>query len=980
MPPSVPPREGEGSSQLSTQNARRDLPFLFPRMPAASASRVRVAIVGGGASGAAAARALSSCSSLSLSLFDQGARGPGGRASHRRVCAHDGRVLADDERPMPLSVAPAASAAPSASVTPAAASTAPATPAAPAAPATPTYEFDHGCQFFRADSEQMVTLVSEWCEAGWAERWDGRFGRICIGEPSADGNEGLSSAAGGSADFFGLPSRTEPVYVGVGGMHQLPRALLSASTASVERGTRVSAVTRTPSGRWSLRVIRGPGALHDTPNAVAHATADVALGEFDVVLLTDASSSLGGWHRASANVDLRTAEAAPPPVDADPRSVTDAVGSSAKAVAATAELERVRRRVRVPLFSAIVALSHPIADPVTGGVPYDAFSLVDCRNDETEGCDGNSTGGRPARSKNPLWFAARSQSKPGFPRDAPECWTLVSTPEYAVAQIESTPMQDSQTGAFRPQEEDYLLSEPGPSLFAAFLEAVSPFLVHAGLALPTAIYMHAQRWGSAIPAPALVGGSDKRGFTTARMEHGDAVCRAVCGIDYTAQLSRLVYERPVATAEHGRAPLCDFLDVGDGLFYAGDFCSHRNPGFEAAVLSGIEAAACIRARFAGVSVDGVAGEEAAGAKWGASPESAFSARRGEHNPVDIAIAREDYSDGAGGTPSAAATTVAAAVRLHDEANLAAQARGVHHGLVLQPAGRRCFRAVPPCVFSTSDGVRLVYQLRIGSKTPLLILGGGQSGRSQACASPAGAEYPAWEGHTVLIFDRTNTGASDVRYRTANAEVDDQVDDLVQLLDHLASIGTVRGHWILVGHSSGGRLLGRLAFRRPDLVKAVAFLVLTGGRAAAAGLAEQYYLRYTLAALSPGGMHEVLLKPHYAELARNNEHSRHRLGNMPPADFARAMEASAQMFALTKDEPALGLPATQLRQLGDRLSLFVCNYFGEGTHDGMHTAEVSRAVACAAGGSCELVISRDQAVWATALINFVRRHTSTELLA
>ena len=49
----------------------------------------RIAIIGGGISGACAANRLISlwdnAADLEIVLFDQGGRGPGGRASHRRV-------------------------------------------------------------------------------------------------------------------------------------------------------------------------------------------------------------------------------------------------------------------------------------------------------------------------------------------------------------------------------------------------------------------------------------------------------------------------------------------------------------------------------------------------------------------------------------------------------------------------------------------------------------------------------------------------------------------------------------------------------------------------------------------------------------------------------------------------------------------------------------------------------------------------------
>jgi len=53
-----------------------------------------------------------------------------------------------------------------------------------------------------------------------------------------------------------------------------------------------------------------------------------------------------------------------------------------------------------------------------------------------------------------LWFATRSASKMGLANaivSGVECWTLVSTAAYAVAEIERVPMQDPVSGALSPQ-------------------------------------------------------------------------------------------------------------------------------------------------------------------------------------------------------------------------------------------------------------------------------------------------------------------------------------------------------------------------------------------------------------------------------------------------------------------------------------------------------------------------------------------------
>ncbi|EOD22427.1 hypothetical protein EMIHUDRAFT_200815 [Emiliania huxleyi CCMP1516] len=564
---------------------------------------MKVAIVGGGITGASAASSLAGYG-IEVTVFDQGGRGPGGRASHRRVDAASGTVGPDDSLLAPEDDS--------------------------------TYEFDHGCQFFRADSPQMRAITERWVEAGWASRWEGRFGRLGRGADSRGSNDFAAAP-----DFFGVPGSEGPVYTGVGGMHRLPRAILAASGASVRRGVRVSSVAPAAGGGWALRGTGGLAALHDTANSIADGVDDAPLGVFDAVLLTDASQSLGGWHRASAGLAAGTGSA-------------EAVG-------------RVRHRVRVPLFSAIVALSHPIGE----AVGLDAFTV--------------SGGGSP------LWFAARSQSKPGVPRGAAECWTLVSTADYAVRQIQETPMQ-SPSGAFRPQEDSYLLSEPGPALFDALLAAVAPRLAAASVPLPAAVYMHAQRWGSALPSPASVFGRDADG---AHKPLGSAASEAVevCGIRYAPRLPPLVYDPPART-------------IGQG------------PAEELRAIEGVDD---------------------------------------------------------GGSPDADA----------------------------------------------ADAI----------ETPILLLGGGQSGRALACTTPCGAEHAAWAGHTVLLVDRTNCGSSDVAYR---------------------------------------------------------------------GGAEGFY----------------------AERAAANERVAETLRAMPPPAFLAAMEASARLLSDSRAEPALGLPAADLRRLGNTLPIFV----------------------------------------------------------
>jgi hypothetical protein len=128
-------------------------------------------------------------------------------------------------------------------------------------------------------------------------------------------------------------------------------------------------------------------------------------------------------------------------------------------------------------------------------------------------------------------------------------------------------MKDVVTGAFRPQENSYLNTVPGPALFDAFLTAIKPYF--SNQEMPKAIYLQAQRWGSGLPVPDSL------------IDKGEEIL----GTKYCAELkSSLVFS---TTESEGH----NFIaDDEYRLYYAGDFCSSLNPGFEASALSGISIA------------------------------------------------------------------------------------------------------------------------------------------------------------------------------------------------------------------------------------------------------------------------------------------------------------------------------------------------------------------------------------------------------
>jgi len=473
--------------------------------------KYNVAIIGGGITGATAAQTLAQYENVNIHLFDQGRRGVGGRTSSRTVNSNtsdktnNNNTINADTNVNTTNDA-----------------------------AEPSMRWDHGCQFFRADTDQFKLLVKDWMTKGLVQEWKGNF----MSSPSASP----------SRDFFGLPS-LPPFYVGADGMQSIPKGILHHILTQKQdtneddghpqlnlfTGTRVAQLERDEeSKRWKLFGTSGTSAFHDTPEKIVQQSNDkIPLGAmegYDGIILTDVSSSFGKWHRASAGVPESFAS-----------KVRERVGS------------------RVPLFTAMIAFE------TESGIPFDAATFD----------NGN------------IWFASKSNAKPGMEdnsRTMKECWTLVSTPEYAMDKIEETPMQDPVTGDFIPQSKDYLTTVPGPDLIKAFcndLTSKDGILGDNALSLvdiPKVVHVDAQRWGSAMPSHR-------------HLDDTSQTRKVLSGVAYDSGRSPLA---PTKLEECSRGNGQSFLmDDNLMLFQAGDMMSNHTPGFESAAISGSDAARCL---------------------------------------------------------------------------------------------------------------------------------------------------------------------------------------------------------------------------------------------------------------------------------------------------------------------------------------------------------------------------------------------------
>ena len=481
---------------------------------------------------------------VNVDLFDQGRSGVGGRTSHRRRNIIPNNKSSNDNNDDKNNI---------------------------------KLRWDHGCQFFRADTTQFQKVVHNWMakDMDLVQEWKGQF--VSNSKNKDDDNN----------EFFGLPSKP-PFYVGSDGMQSISKGLLDhlqqhdqhqtidedtkqpkeTSLLNIFTGTRVAKVDRDPiSKKWFLYGLDGTSAYHDTTEQKVKELQQphVKLGSlkpteeegYDAVLLTDvSSSSFGTWHRASANVP-----------DEFATKVRERVGA------------------RVPLFTAMIAF-----DSKETNISFDAASFHPHDNDIE-----NST----------IWFASKMNSKPmkdssSNPPLEKECWTIVSTPEYAMRKIEETPMQ-TKDGEFIPQSKDYLTTIPGPELQKAFIHEITSkdgILGDKALSveeLPEIVYLDAQRWGSAMPSHRHLDESSK-------------TRKIISNVPYDSGRGSLAPTK-LESSPKGRSnsdgnDSCDDYDGGISssstttflcdedlmLFQAGDMMSTYTPGFEGAAISGIDAA------------------------------------------------------------------------------------------------------------------------------------------------------------------------------------------------------------------------------------------------------------------------------------------------------------------------------------------------------------------------------------------------------
>ncbi len=191
-----------------------------------------------------------------------------------------------------------------------------------------------------------------------------------------------------------------------------------------------------------------------------------------------------------------------------------------------------------------------------------------------------------------------------------------------------------------------------------------------------------------------------------------------------------------------------------------------------------------------------------------------------------------------------------------------------------------------------------------------------------------SQHIAAQGYRVLLHDRRNCGASEVKIEGSGSEHEIWADDLYALCKHLNAAPLYVG-----GSSAGARLAVLFALRHPDAVRGMLLWRLTGGQHAAQKLAHQYYGAFMEIAKA-GGMAAVCESDHFAACIKARPANRDNLMAMDPDEFIRIMNLWRENFLAAANLPIVGATEEQLRSIAVPVCLIAGN-------DKVHTPATAR---------------------------------------
>ena len=182
--------------------------------------------------------------------------------------------------------------------------------------------------------------------------------------------------------------------------------------------------------------------------------------------------------------------------------------------------------------------------------------------------------------------------------------------------------------------------------------------------------------------------------------------------------------------------------------------------------------------------------------------------------------------------------------------------------------------------ATVNGLSIGYEV-IGVGRPWVVTPGGRDSKDTPGVREL-ATALAEHGNRVLIWDRPNTGESDVCF-DGDSESAMQADVLAGLLARLELAPAV-----IVGGSGGSRVSLLAATRHPEAASGLALWWISGGVVGLIGLGT-HYCSESIRAAWAGGMEAVVALPEWAEVLERNPGNRQRFLDQDPREFVATFE-------------------------------------------------------------------------------------------
>lgn len=205
-----------------------------------------------------------------------------------------------------------------------------------------------------------------------------------------------------------------------------------------------------------------------------------------------------------------------------------------------------------------------------------------------------------------------------------------------------------------------------------------------------------------------------------------------------------------------------------------------------------------------------------------------------------------------------------------------------------------------------DGTTIAYDVVGDVGPPWVITPGGRFSKDVPGIRELAEELAA-HGQRVLIWDRPNTGASDICFAGAS-ESEMQADKLAGLLRALDMAPAV-----IVGGSGGARVSLLTAARHPDVAQKLAMLWISGG-VYGLMLLGVHYCGESIRVAWRRGMDAVVALPEWAEVLERNPGNRERFLALDPREFIATLERWMLVYCPDADATVPGISDTALGKL------------------------------------------------------------------